>query len=187
MEDLYATLGVSKTAGADEIKKAYRKEAFKYHPDRNPGDKAAEEKFKQVNSAYSVLSDSAKRASYDRYGTAETPSYQNYAGEGNYDYNDDPFAQWFGGAGSRQQQYRKTYYYRWDDSKPKKPTRGESLRNLLFSIFTLLLGVYFFRFSWFLIPFGPIIVIGAIVKGFNGIVREVGNFFSAFSDNNKSE
>ena len=65
-------LGVSKTASTDEIKKAYRTLAFKYHPDRNPGDKAAEEKFKAINAAYDVLGDETKRSQYDRFGQAET-------------------------------------------------------------------------------------------------------------------
>mgnify|MGYP002856474031 CR=1 FL=1 len=68
MDDLYATLGVTKAATADEIKKAYRNLAFKYHPDRNPGDKEAEEKFKEVNEAYQVLSNPQKRAQYDQFG-----------------------------------------------------------------------------------------------------------------------
>jgi molecular chaperone DnaJ len=66
---LYDTLGVKKGASADEIKKAYRKLARQYHPDANPGDKAAEEKFKQVQTAYDVLSDADKRKAYDRYGS----------------------------------------------------------------------------------------------------------------------
>ena len=69
MDDLYAVLGVSKTATADEIKKAYRDAAFRYHPDRNGGDAAAEEKFKQINAAYAVLGDAAKRRDYDLYGS----------------------------------------------------------------------------------------------------------------------
>ena len=68
--DYYEVLGVSKSATADEIKKAYRQLALKYHPDRNPDDKEAEEKFKEAAEAYSVLSDADKRARYDRYGFA---------------------------------------------------------------------------------------------------------------------
>ena len=67
-KDYYDVLGVSKTATADEIKKAYRKLAVKYHPDKNPGDKAAEEKFKEVSRAYEVLGDEKKRKQYDQFG-----------------------------------------------------------------------------------------------------------------------
>jgi molecular chaperone DnaJ len=68
--DYYEVLGISKSASADEIKKAYRKVAMQYHPDRNPGDKSAEEKFKEAAEAYEVLSDQEKRAQYDRFGHA---------------------------------------------------------------------------------------------------------------------
>ena len=68
--DYYEVLGVSKTATADEIKSAYRKLAMKYHPDRNPGDKAAEEKFKEAAEAYDVLHDAEKRQRYDQFGHA---------------------------------------------------------------------------------------------------------------------
>ena len=68
MKDYYESLGIQKTATADEIKKAYRNLAFKYHPDRNPDDKVAEERFKEISEAYAVLSDDRKRAEYDRYG-----------------------------------------------------------------------------------------------------------------------
>lgn len=68
--DYYAVLGVVKTASQDEIKKAYRKLAIKYHPDKNPGDKQAEEKFKQLSEAYAVLSDPDKRKQYDQFGDA---------------------------------------------------------------------------------------------------------------------
>ena len=69
-ENYYEVLGVERGASQDDIKKAYRRLAMKYHPDRNPGDKAAEEKFKQIGEAYAVLSDEQKRAAYDRFGKA---------------------------------------------------------------------------------------------------------------------
>mgnify|MGYP003978736133 FL=1 len=69
-EDYYTTLGVERDAEDGDLKKAYRKQAMQYHPDRNPGDAAAEQKFKDVNEAYEVLKDGEKRAAYDRFGHA---------------------------------------------------------------------------------------------------------------------
>ena len=71
--DYYEVLGVSKTATPDEKKNAYRKLAIKYHPDKNPGDKAAEEKFKEAAEAYEVLSNEEKRQKYDQFGHAKGP------------------------------------------------------------------------------------------------------------------
>lgn len=95
MKDYYAILGVSKEAGADDLKKAYRKLALQYHPDKNSGDKAAEEHFKEINEAYAVLSDPDKRSNYDRYGTANPGGL---GGTGSQGFGDifDLFEQVFG-------------------------------------------------------------------------------------------
>jgi curved DNA-binding protein len=96
-KDYYKTLGVKKNAGADEIKKAYRKLARKYHPDVNPGDKAAEDRFKDINEAYEVLSDDDKRSKYDRFG-AEWQQYSRAGGRPE-DFN---WGQWGGAPGGGQ-------------------------------------------------------------------------------------
>jgi len=111
--DYYEVLGVGKSANTDEIKKAYRKVAMQYHPDRNPGDKAAEEKFKEAAEAYEVLSDTDKKAQYDRYGHAGV-SGNGRGGFGGGGMNmedifsqfgdifgDDLFGSFFGGGGQR--------------------------------------------------------------------------------------
>jgi molecular chaperone DnaJ len=78
-QDFYATLGVAREASGDDLKKAYRKLAMQYHPDRNPGDKQAEARFKEINEAYDILKDEQKRAAYDRYGHA---AFENGGGPG---------------------------------------------------------------------------------------------------------
>jgi molecular chaperone DnaJ len=115
VKDLYETLGVAKGTSQEEIKKAYRKLARKYHPDNNPGDDAAEERFKEVQTAYDVLSDPDKRKQYDRFGSANGrpgPGGGFNFGEG-FDIGDlgdlgDIFGGIFGGLGGRgrQQQAR---------------------------------------------------------------------------------
>lgn len=109
--DYYEILGVSKGASQDELKKAYRKVAMQFHPDRNPGDKAAEDKFKEAAEAYEVLSDADKRAQYDRFGHAgvQGNGRGGYGGgQGNMEdifsqfgdiFGDDIFGSFFGGGG----------------------------------------------------------------------------------------
>lgn len=116
-EDYYTTLGVAKTASADEIKKAYRKLAMQYHPDRNPGDKQAEAKFKDINEAYEVLKDEQKRAAYDRYGHAAFANGMggrsggnpfegfDFASSGFADVFSDIFSEFTGQARGRQRSY----------------------------------------------------------------------------------
>ena len=115
--DYYEVLGVDRSASEDQIKKAYRQQAKKYHPDLNPGDKTAEEKFKEVNEAYEVLSDSEKKAKYDQFGHAGVDPNFGAGGYGggsyNVDFGDlgDIFSSFFGG-GARTR-------------NPNAPRRGE--------------------------------------------------------------
>jgi curved DNA-binding protein len=91
-KDYYQILGLERSASVDDVRKAYRKLAMKYHPDRNPGDKSAEERFKDINEAYQVLSDPGKRARYDQLGS-EYSNWQHRGGApGDFDWS-----QWFGG------------------------------------------------------------------------------------------
>lgn len=118
-KDFYETLGVARSAGDDEIKKAYRKLAMKYHPDRNPDNKEAEEKFKEIQKAYDTLSDPQKKAAYDQYGHAAFEQGMGggaggfggfsggFGGAQGFDFS-DIFSQMFGGAGGggRQPNYQ---------------------------------------------------------------------------------
>ena len=118
--DYYEVLGVAKGASEDEIKKAYRQMAKKYHPDLNPGDKEAEARFKEVNEAYEVPSDSQKKARYDQYGHAGVDpnfgagGYQGYGFDGMDIDLGDIFSSFFGGGGARR-------------SNPNAPRRGSDV------------------------------------------------------------
>lgn len=178
MTDYYKVLGVEKTATADEIKKAYRTLAFKYHPDRNPGDKQAEEKFKEISTAYDVLGDEAKRRNYDLggYSFNDSANYQQQS-QRQYQYTyENPFGneefwQWFGGA---QQQNRQTqnqnedrnFYY--DNQNRYKRTRNDYWGLLFSKALQTFAALFMFRISYF-IPFGFLICLGVLVNGVRGI------------------
>jgi molecular chaperone DnaJ len=126
--DYYELLGIVRSAGEDEVKKAYRKLALQYHPDRNPGDKQSEERFKEVSEAYQVLSDPQKRAQYDKFGHAafgdNGPGFD--FNSGFEDIFGDIFGEFFGGAGARR----------------RSESRGEDLRyNLTLSFEEAVSGV----------------------------------------------
>lgn len=139
-EDYYQMLGVSKDASLQEIKKAYRKLAIKYHPDKNPGNKEAEEKFKQISDAYQVLSDEEKRAAYDRYGHAAFqaggmggPSGAAGGGMGGFRDASDVFREFFGSMGGGMGGFESFFggmgggSYE-EHSDPNEPQRGSDLR-----------------------------------------------------------
>lgn len=115
MRNFYELLGVQKNASEADIKKAYRGLALKYHPDRNQGNKESEAKFKEINEAYSVLSDPEKRANYDRFGTAEGAGagFGGFSGAGFGDIFEDIFGDFFGNAGGQRR---------------PRPTKGNDLR-----------------------------------------------------------
>ena len=128
--DYYEVLGVGKDAGADDIKRAYRKAAMKYHPDRNPGDKEAEAKFKEVGEAYEVLSDPDKKARYDQFGFAGVDpnfaagqggggGFDGFGGFGGFGDLGDIFGEFFGGGGSSRR------------SGQNAPRRGENVMSRL--------------------------------------------------------
>ncbi len=185
-EDLYEILGVSKTATTEEIKKAYRNLAFKYHPDRNPGDKTAEEKFKKIGAAYSVLGDETKRRQYDSYGfnsqSSQSSSYGysgNYSnpfgnsygnyGNSNYNRSRDPFWDFFNNSDDddEKNQNANNYYYTYASQNADFSNSHYGIKTFgsgILQVFLGFIGAYFFRFIF------PLNIVCAIA-GIRGFVK----------------
>lgn len=195
MKSYYEILGIEKTATADEIKKAYRSLAFKYHPDRNPGDTVAEEKFKEISAAYDVLGDENKRRNYDLTGQSET--YQNSGYNYNtyrnssYSYNGNPFTdedtfwQWFSGAQqaqsnreSQEYQSNNTRRYYYNARKPEDYSKSECITLIVLKGLQTFVAFTFFRFSIFIFPIGPLLCLLFFVNGVRGLVTGLKGLFS---------
>ena len=199
MTDYYADLGVSKNATADEIKKAYRKLAFKYHPDQNPGDKVAEEKFKKITAAYDVLGDEAKRRQYDNggfnpfeqaYSNQTNQTYQNAYGQG------QDFWSWFTNSYNNNRQWENQETESWEQQYASQKQQEEQQRQytrhyyrysytkgglvgmLLRNALKLLGGVVVFNVFFWFIPLGPVAGIVLIASGLKGIIRSLRLLFS---------
>ena len=204
MEDLYKVLGVTKGATQEEIKSAYRKLAVKYHPDKNPGNKEAEEKFKQITSAYDVLGDEQKRRQYDSYSSYSSNSYGNsswnswnstgtydpygsygsYGKSGSYGSGEDPYANW---TWNSSQDFDFGNFARFYGTEQRNYTRTDFLLNFVRSLGILVASVFFLRFSWFLIPFGPILCFAGIFSGATGMLKSVRGFFARQTDKETSK
>lgn len=184
MDDLYKILGVTREASAEEIKKAYRALALKYHPDRNPGDAAAEDMFKRISAAYSVLGDEDKRRQYDAFGqtdgSAQSAQYGTGQGGGQYwqwssggAFDEDVFWQWFRSQAQEQQSrnsaYRSTYNSR---ASQEDEDERDALRSQLYSKLTqTLFSAVIFMFSGWYFPLISFICFFVMLNGITGAVK----------------
>ncbi len=168
MEDFYKILGVEKSASSEEIKKAYRNLAFKFHPDRNLNDKTAEEQFKKVNEAYSVLGDEAKRRQYDMNGT--------YANQFNEKYQNgfrDPFDEFFGNGSQGQNRRNYRYTYTYTPHQTESNRKGFSLVGFFLSIFQIIFCFFgFVTVGRFSLLFGLLFFAG-LVSGIRSVARNL--------------
>lgn len=132
--DFYKVLGVDRGASQEDLKKAYRKLAMQYHPDKNPGNKKAEEKFKEITEAYEVLGDPDKRKSYDQFGSEGFQNFGGFGGAGAGGF--EGFRQYGGGYQGNPENFQDIFGDVFGDffsakARPKRPARGADLRYTL--------------------------------------------------------
>lgn len=179
MESYYDILNVPKNADSEEIKKSFRNLAMKYHPDKNPNNKAAEEKFKKVNEAYTILSDPEKRRNYDLGGFSDTfqsaqyeRQHSSYGG-----YGQNPFG------GTDDDPFGFDWQKMWNEARDKnaqytKNTQKRSkLSTLLYGILSIIFGILLMRTAVFLGIFGLILSFSLIIRGIKDIKTAYNSFF----------
>ncbi|MGL4982216.1 MAG: DnaJ domain-containing protein [Treponemataceae bacterium] len=181
MGSLYDDLGISKTASSQEIKKAYRDAAFKYHPDQNQGNAVAEEKFKKISAAYSVLGDDLKRKQYDMFGDTTNSPFGNSQGQsynGNSNTGYDPFEEIFRRNARQGKKYSYTYYGPFShDTQTEKPYSKKDFFFLLVkSLFSVGIAIFFSRFLFSLL--GLMIIVPVFVNGVSGSIRALQGLFN---------
>lgn len=179
----YEVLGVPTIATADEIKKAYRTLAFKYHPDRNPGDAVAEEKFKQISAAYDVLGDETKKRNYDLGGYSDSSSYnqnQSYQ-QRQYQYTysnpfgaNEDFWNWANGGSSNYGNQNSDENNYGQNKRYSKYAKRYYVRSLVLRILQLLLSLMLFPYSFY-IPFGRLICLIILISGIKGVLISARN------------
>ncbi len=175
MADYYKTLGVERTATAEEIKSKYRKLAMKYHPDRNPNDKAAEEKFKEISEAYETLGDEKKRRDYDFFGSAQNAGASSRQ-SGTSPFGEETFDGWHwsnqyaNNAWNAETKSNGTRFYYYQDSykNSSDSMQEKELSAVVTNAVTAILGFFlltipFVRFFGFILLF----------KGIFGVLRSL--------------
>lgn len=189
-ENYYDILGVPKNATSEQIKKAYRKLAFEYHPDRNPGDKKrAEEKFNKITEAYDVLVDDSKRKNYDLGYSDYSNNYQNqsqnyYKTRTTYTY-DNPFGEnanfweWFSSSNENKQTQNSNSNNHQTSKKYQNYRRTKKeYRSLFFTkILQVFVTLFMFRIAIFF-PFGFLICLGVFINGVSGVFEALKGFKS---------
>lgn len=202
-KDYYEILGVSRDADEEEIKKAYRKKAFQYHPDRNQGNREAEEMFKKVGEAYSVLSDPQKRAAYDRGEREPNSAHGTYSNPG-YGYGGNPWGygqggeyggtgtdggygwSWFGPFGfgyySPGQSQRKS-----GGDRRKKYTRKDGVQLLVKNLVLLAVSVLLFRYAIFFGTFGLVLCVALFGSSISNVISAASIIWRTRRRKGKSE